>query len=290
MKMKRVKNNKMDFIKLMYITNDVEVAKIAEAYGVDRIFVDMEYIGKSLRQGGMDTVQSHHTVEDIKRLRAEIKKAELMVRCNPIHEATAEYCSSEEEIDAIVEAGADIIMLPYFKTAEEVKTFVELVGGRAKTFPLVETKEAVECLDEILAIDGIDEIYVGLNDLSLSYGKKFMFELLAEGKVDEITKKFKEKEIPFGFGGIAAIGTGLLPAEKILAEHYSLGSSSVILSRSFCNYEKIGNIDKVREIFAVCVKALREEEKKILNKDEKFFIKNHEDVKVAVEKILTMIG
>ncbi len=289
-KLKRVKNDKMNSIKLMYITNDVEVAKIAEAQGVDRIFVDMEYIGKALRQGGMDTVQSRHTVEDIKKLRAEINTSELMVRCNPIHDATSEYCSSKEEIDAIVEAGADIIMLPYFKTAEEVKTFVELVGGRAKTFPLVETKEAVECLDEILVIDGIDEIYVGLNDLSLSYGKKFMFELLAEGKVDEITKKFKEKGIPFGFGGIAAVGNGLLPGEKVLTEHYRLGSTSVILSRSFCNYEKIGDIDKVREIFDTHVKELREEEKKIQNKDKKFFEKNHEDVKEGVEKILTMIG
>lgn len=274
----------------MYITNNVEVAKIAQTVGVDRIFVDMEYIGKALRQGGMDTVQSRHTVEDIKKLRLEINKSELMVRCNPIHEATEEYCSSREEIDAIVEAGADIIMLPYFKTAEEVKTFVELVGGRAKTFPLVETKEAVECLDEILSIDGIDEIYVGLNDLSLSYGKKFMFQILAEGNVDEITSKFKKKGIPFGFGGIAAVGNGLLPGEKILAEHYRLGSTSVILSRSFCNYEKIGDINKVKEIFDVCVKELREEEQKIQNEDKQFFKKNHEDIKVGVEKILTMIG
>lgn len=39
--------------------------------------------------------------------------------------------------------------------------------------------------------------------------------------------------MPFGFGGIARIGDGLLPAEKILAEHVRLGSSSVILSRTF---------------------------------------------------------
>ena len=33
-------------LKLMYITNQPDVAQIAEAAGVDRIFVDMEYIGK----------------------------------------------------------------------------------------------------------------------------------------------------------------------------------------------------------------------------------------------------
>ena len=45
-------------LKLMYITNSEDVAHIAEEAGVDRIFVDMEYIGKTDRQGGMDTVQS----------------------------------------------------------------------------------------------------------------------------------------------------------------------------------------------------------------------------------------
>lgn len=281
----------MSFIKLMYITNNCDVAAIAENAGVDRIFIDMEYIGKGLRQGGMDTVQSHHTVEDIKRIRASIKNAELMVRCNPIHNATDEYCSSQQEIDEIVEAGADIIMLPFFKTADEVRKFVKYVGGRAKTFPLVETKEAVENLDEILKIDGIDEIYIGLNDLSLSYGKKFMFQILAEGKVDEISKKFKSKGIPFGFGGIAAVGSGMLPGEKVLAEHYRLGSTSVILSRSFCNYEKIGNLDEIRAIFDSGVKALRDEEIKIQQAaDKEFFENNHNDVKIGVEKILSVIG
>ena len=55
-------------LKLMYITNRSDIAQIAESAGVDRIFLDMEYIGKSDRQGGMDTVQNHHTLEDIKMI------------------------------------------------------------------------------------------------------------------------------------------------------------------------------------------------------------------------------
>ena len=277
----------MSFIKLMYITNNSEVAKIADAAGVDRIFVDMEYIGKNLRQGGMDTVQCRHTTEDAKKIKAVLKNAELLVRCNPIHDETDEYCSSKEEIDSIVEAGADIIMLPYFKTAQEVKTFVELVDGRAKTFPLVETKEAVECLDEILDIPGIDEIYIGLNDLSISYGKQFMFQVLAEGKVDEITKKFNDKSLTFGFGGIAAMGTGMLPAEKILAEHYRLGSSSVILSRSFCNTNIITDLDEIEQIFTKNVRGIREQEVFLATKDNGFFNENKEEVKKIVNLIVS---
>ena len=49
-------------LKLMYITNNPEVATIVEHAGVDRIFIDMEFIGKDARQGGLDTVQNHHTM------------------------------------------------------------------------------------------------------------------------------------------------------------------------------------------------------------------------------------
>lgn len=249
-------------LKLMYITNRPEIARIAEAAGVDRIFVDMEYIGKDIRQGGMDTVQSHHTIEDIKSIKSAVEKAQVMVRVNPIHEASESHTSSKEEIDAAIAAGADILMLPYFKTAQEVQTFVDLVGGRVKTLPLVETPEAAECIDEILAVDGIDEIYVGLNDLSLGYGKKFMFELLADGTVERLAEKFRQKGLPFGFGGIAAVGQGMLPGERVIAEHYRLGSTCAILSRSFCDVNKIADTEEIRRIFETGLKDIRAFERK----------------------------
>ncbi|MBE6986469.1 MAG: aldolase [Ruminococcaceae bacterium] len=244
-------------LKLMYITNRPDVAEIAEAAGVDRIFIDMEYIGKELRQKGMNTVQLHHTIEDIVRIREAIKRAELLVRCNPIHDETEEYDSSEEEINEIIKSGADVIMLPYFKTLKEVHRFLAAVNGRAKTMLLLETPEAVSVLDEILEVPGIDEIHIGLNDLSLGYGMRFLFEPLADGTVDMLAKKFRQKGIPFGFGGVASLGKGLLSAEHIIMEHYRLGSNGVILSRSFCNLAKIDDIEQIRQIFTRGVGDIR---------------------------------
>ncbi len=244
-------------IKLMYITNEPEIALIAEKAGVDRIFVDMEYIGKADRQGGLDTVQNHHSIDDVKRIRKVIRKAELLVRCNPIHDMTSEYDSSEEEIDRIVDCGADIIMLPYFKTVQEVERFLVAVNGRKKTMLLFETPESVELVDEILNIHGIDEVFIGLNDLSLGYHMKFMFELLAEGTVEKMCMIFRQKGIPYGFGGIAAIGTGMVPAELILKEHYRLGSTCVILSRSFCDCKKVMDMDSIKEKFQTGIRCIR---------------------------------
>lgn len=245
-------------LKLMYITNRPDIAQIAESAGVDRIFVDLEYIGKLDRQGGMDTVQSHHTLDDVKKISDAIAMSELLVRVNPIHNATNAYCSSEEEINRAIENGADIIMLPFFKTLKEIEQFLSYVNGRAKTMLLIETPEAVDILDHILEIDGIDAIHIGLNDLSLGYGMKFMFELLSNGTVERLCTKIRAKNIDYGFGGIASLGKGIIPAEMIIREHYRLGSTCAILSRSFCNVDRINHLGVISSTFVNGIREIRE--------------------------------
>ena len=272
-------------LKLMYITKSPEVARIAESAGVDRIFVDLEYIGKSARQGGMDTVQSRHTPEDVRIIRRTLEKAQVLARVNPIHEAAADYGDSKEEIDAVIEAGADLVMLPYFKTVGEAAKFIELVDGRAKTVPLVETPEAVAVIDEVLALPGIDEIYIGLNDLSLGYGMKFMFELLSDGTVERLCFKCKRKGIPYGFGGIASLGKGALPSEYVIREHYRLGSTCAILSRSFCNTNQIRDPEVIRSTFDAGVREIRELEAEC-ERYSSYFRRNEREVAERVRRIV----
>lgn len=272
---------------LMYITNKPEIARIAEEAGVDWIFIDMEFIGKDSRQGGLDTVQNHHTFEDVKNIKAAVIKAKVLVRVNPIHDALPDYPSSKDEIDATIAAGADILMLPFFKTVEEVKTFIKLVNGRAKTLLLVETVEAANLIDEILEVPGIDMIHLGLNDMHLELGMKFMFQLLADGTVDKLGGKIKAKGIPFGFGGIAALDGGSLPGSMVLKEHVRLGSSMVIVSRSFCNTDVITDLDEVNKIFHNGIKAIRDLEAVVQNKPKEYFENNHKLVIEAVNKIIS---
>lgn len=260
----------------MYITNRPEIACIVEQAGVDRIFVDLEYIGKVQRQGGMDTVQSQHTLEDVKRVSESLTTAELLVRVNPIHEADESYTSSEDEIDAAIANGADILMLPYFKTAAEVKRFIDAVSGRVQTMLLLETPEAVDILDDILAIPGIDSIHIGLNDLSLGYKRNFMFEILADGTVERICKKIKAAKIPYGFGGIAALGKGTVPAEYVIREHYRLGSDYAILSRSFCNTEKVQDLTEIQKIFTEGLREIRELEQECISAGSSYFEENRQ--------------
>lgn len=238
-------------LKLMYITNDPAVALLAEAVGTDWIWVDLETLGKAERQGHMDSVKSHHTVADIRALRAVLTRSELLVRIDPMHDG------SPAQVEQVIEAGADIIMLPMWRSCEEVSRFLALVNGRCRTMLLLETKEADACLDEVLRLSGIDMVHIGLNDLHLSYARTFMFELLTDGTVERICERLRAANKPYGFGGVGRIGTGMLPAEHILGEHVRLGSQMAILSRSFCDVTKAGGMEEVTEIFTTGMRELR---------------------------------
>jgi 2-keto-3-deoxy-L-rhamnonate aldolase RhmA len=120
-------------LNLMYITNDPKIAKIAESSGVDWIFIDLEINGKEERQGHLDTVISRHNIEDVKNVKHVLKTSKLLVRVNPIYEG------SLFEINKVIDDGADIVMLPFFKSKEEVDTFVRYVDKRSKTMLLLET-------------------------------------------------------------------------------------------------------------------------------------------------------
>jgi hypothetical protein len=216
-----------DLLQLILITRDPDFAQASCAAGVNRIMVDLEVLGKEARQRGRNMVMNGHRREDVARLRPAVPTGGLMARVNPLHS------DSRQEIDAVIAAGADYVMLPMFRFRAEVEQFISLMSGRAKTVLLLETPEARSELDQILSVAGIDEIHVGLNDLSLGLGMPFLFQVLAEGIIDEIAEKVRRAEIRFGFGGVGRMNGDPLPGHLIIAEHKRVGSEMVILSRSF---------------------------------------------------------
>lgn len=220
------------------ITNEPSIAMYAQECGVHRIMVDLEIKGKKERQGHLDTVISSHSIEDIRKVRKVIDRSKLLVRINPIDE------QSKEEIDEVIDAGADIVMLPMFKNSEEVKKLIRYIDGRCKNCLLLETPASVARINQIIEVPGIDEIHIGLNDLHLGFGLKFMFELLSGGIVEYLAKKFNDANIPYGFGGIARLGQGVIDSSLILSEHVRLNSKMVILSRDF--YKGISNADEFK--------------------------------------------
>lgn len=270
-------------LKYMYITNDPRVAVIAENNGVDRIWIDLEQRDKEERQRYVDSVKSRHCFDDIDKVRAALKRSELIVRINPLYEM------SSVEIDEAVRRGAQYIMLPMFKSREVAARFIDMVGGRAKTILLLETKEAARDVDGICKLGGVDEIHIGLNDLHLSYGLDFMFELLINGEVERLCSSIAGYGIPYGFGGVARLNDGMLRAKHIIGEHYRIGSTRAILSRSFCNTQIIRDLAEIETSFETGMAEIREHERFLETADAKYFDTNRSAVIAEVSSIVERI-
>lgn len=263
----------------IFITNNINIATICEKVGVKWVMVDLEIRGKEIRQAGRNSVISRHTLEDITVIRRELASTKLLVRCNPWWEG------STKEIKEIIERGADAIMLPMVESLDQVINFARVIDKKVKVFILVETIFSYDALDQICKIDGVDAIHIGLNDLSLQLKNSFMFKVLADGYIDQASEICQKNKIKYGFGGIAQLGEGLLPAEKILAEHIRLNSQMVILSRSFLNSKPLDILSVIEAEFSTEFKKLKNYEVFLRSLPSEYFELNKKMVKMIIHHI-----
>jgi len=213
-------------MQFLMIVDNPEIGRFVSANGVARLFIDLEYMGKEERQKGLGTWKSNHRPADVSRMREAAPDAHLLVRVNPLHDA------SQQEIDDVIARGADSVMLPMFRDAADVARFLEFVDGRAEPVPLVETATALAALPEIAETLPLTRLHIGLNDLHLDMGLDFMFQPIADGLLEEPTAALRKAGIRFGIGGIARAGEGAVSPEFLLGEHVRLGSDAAILSRT----------------------------------------------------------
>jgi hypothetical protein len=213
---------------LTLFTNDPALARRAEAAGIDRIGPDLERIGKAARQQHLDTWQSTHEEADVERVGAALGKAALFVRINSPHPGL------KDEVGRVIAMGASMVMLPYFDTVDDVRRFVDWVGGRARVLLLVETKRSAALIEDIVAIEGIDEIHVGLNDLRLSLGISG-FEAMASPLLVRVSDVVRSAGLPFGFGRVGRPGDRGLPVDPdlVYAQYPRLVADRAFVSRFF---------------------------------------------------------
>lgn len=133
-----------------------------------------------------------------------------------------------EGIMHLLDAGAYGVICPMVSTKDDAENFVtacryppignrsfgpargKLYGGpdyfeRANSeimaIPMIETREALENLDDILSVTGVDMIYVGPNDLALDLGEKPGAEHGPSATTDAITdivRRAKAANVPTG--------------------------------------------------------------------------------------------
>ncbi len=178
----KVRRNEKIVGTMVRMVRNPSIAAIAKASGLDFIMLDMEHGSYSVE-----------TVEDIAKV-ARLCGVGIFARVPSLDRAY---------ISRVMDAGVQGVMVPMISSAEEAKKLVgwaryEPIGNRglssnggltdylgmgtdavsfmkeqnAKTLTIaqIETKEAIDCIDEIAAVEGIDVLLIGPNDLSISLG------------------------------------------------------------------------------------------------------------------------
>ena len=274
-------------INLFYITNNILEAQIVDKLDIDWIFIDLETVGKKERQIGRNTVMSDHSISDVQKIKKVVNNTKILVRCNPIG------THSQKEIEEISNTfGVDMVMLPFFKTVNEVELFIELLDtSKVEPTLLIETTSAIDNLNDILKIYPFKYVHIGLNDINIERNTSFMFEPYVDGLLERTVNILNDNNINFGIGGIGKIGSDLLPTpESIINEHTRLNSSGVILSRSFK-----GNFsEESKEFFETelteAVIKFRESEKYSKTLDENQLLENYDLLKNDINKVVKNIN
>ena len=204
-------------------------ARLADAAGIDRIGVDLERLGKQERQRGLGTWVSPHVEADLDEVGRALTRAHLFARVNPLNP------DSGREVESVLARGVKVVMLPMVKDAEAAARFAALIGGRATLVLLVEHVDALERLAEVVQVDGVDEVHLGLNDLALSLGLPNRWLVLAGELAAEAGAIVQAAGLRFGLGGIGRAGDEDLPvpADLVYAEYARTGARAALVSRSF---------------------------------------------------------
>ena len=216
--------------------NSINLAKAVDHNDeIDSFFIDLEIIGKEKRQKNRNTLISYHEITDISKVRSFLNKTTLGVRTNPIYE------NIKKEINECISMGAEVLMLPMFRTIEEINYYIELVNGRSQIDLLFETPESLRLINQIPYKD-IRFIHFGINDLSIALNYKLIFEMYIDQNLFSATDYLIKNNLVFGIGGVGAIGSLPISPELIFSAAITHGAKRIILSRSFISKLDFNNI------------------------------------------------
>ncbi len=139
--------------------------------------------------------------------------------------------------------GTQVLMLPMFERAREVARLIELVAGRATVVPLLETRAALAGIADLIHVDGLQEIHVGINDLALSLGVRNRFEVLVSEAVQRVCETLRGAGFRLGIGAIGRLDDGRLPIppDLVYSRYARLGASAALVARSFAASDASGD-------------------------------------------------
>lgn len=156
----------------------------------------------------------------------------------------------DDEINAVIDAGADEIIVPMLTSTAQAERVLRRIDGACKVMLMIETRAAVAEIAQIADLPA-DRIYVGLNDLHIDRASNTIFAPLADGLLDTLHSHYQDRA--FGFGGLTLPGLGApLHGKHLYQEMARLECRFTFLRRSF--YRDVAGLD-----FATSFKAIQAE-------------------------------
>lgn len=215
-------------LSLKFVTGN-EIAMMAKMAGFHGVFIDME-----------------HSALDMRTV------SQLILACNYVGVSPVVRSPSKSHwhISRILDAGAAAVVIPHIESVQEVRDLVhhakyaplgargctnnqplfnfqhtptlkqnEALNAQTMLIPMIETPAAVDIADEIFAVDGVDGVLVGSNDLCTDLGIPGKYD--DSQYLDSVTKVINAANKhgkPVGIGGIG----GRL---DILERWFSMGAT-----------------------------------------------------------------
>lgn len=206
-----------------------EIAMMCRQAGISGMFVDME-----------------HSTLDVGAV------AQLILACtyagvSPIVRVPSK---SPWHISRVLDAGAAAVVVPHVESVAEVRALVraakyaplgqrgcannqpllnfqtvptrvqnELLNAETMLIPMIETPAAVDLVDELLAVEGVDGILIGSNDLCTDMGIPGQYDNpVYQDAVSKIVLAGKKARKPIGIGGIGG-------RQDLLERWFSMGAT-----------------------------------------------------------------
>lgn len=223
------------------LVRGVEIAQIAAAAGFDTLYVDLEHSAIGIESAG------------------QICMAAQALGVTPLVRVPA---LTPEFIGRVLDAGALGIIVPHVHSAAEARAAVRLArfpplgsrsaGGNLPQFgfrpvpaalgnaaldaatmvvPMIETREALERIEEIVAVEGIDMVLVGSNDLTAVLGIPGQHDhALLQQACERIIAAARRHGRHVGIGGLAGRPDLLARFLRLGARYVSAGSDVALLA------------------------------------------------------------
>lgn len=233
-----------------------EIAMMVKKAGFHGVFIDMEHSAFSLRE-----------------------VSQLILACNYVGVSPVVRSPSKSHwhISRILDSGAAAVVIPHIESVQEVRDIVHHakyapIGARGCTnnqpifdfqhvstlkqnealntqtmlIPMIETPGAVDLAEEIFAIEGVDGVLVGSNDLTTDLGIPGQYDNpLYLNAVTKIINAANKAGKPVGIGGIGG-RLDLLERWFSLGATWSLGGQDgAILQKGMKNV--VQSYDQINE-------------------------------------------